>query len=206
MTVDDVRTLREAVSRRLPPRRFRHVLGVEQRAVWLARRLCPSEILRLSVAALLHDVTKDVADEDQPELCRRLGVAVTEEEARLPAVLHAASGAFVARRDFGAYCDAEILSAIRHHTIGDVAMPLFTRVLMLADFTEPTRRWERCKETERELLALPADAPPEAQRAHFERVFLSMLRRKAAYVDTLETPAETTARVCAWYAARIAAR
>jgi predicted HD superfamily hydrolase involved in NAD metabolism len=54
------------------------------------------------------------------------------------ALTHRMLGAEAARRDFGVY-DEEILQAIRYHTGGHGAMTVLDKIILLADFNEPTR-------------------------------------------------------------------
>ena len=154
MTIYDIEILRNEVSRRLPQKRLSHVLAVEKQIVWLGRQLMPSRLLELRVAALLHDIAKYVPDEEQVALCQSLGISLSEEEAKVPPIIHAKTGAFIAKRDFSFYVNQEILSAIVRHTTATIKMSLFERLLMLADFTEETRNWQRCKDARQELMHL----------------------------------------------------
>ena len=70
MTKQQIDALREEVKRRLPEKRLAHVLGVEEQIVFLGELLLPNELDRLRVAALLHDIAKDVPDSEQLALCR----------------------------------------------------------------------------------------------------------------------------------------
>lgn len=187
MTVYDIDRLRTAVSARLPAKRLAHVLSVEEQCARLARLVLPQETLRLRAAALLHDITKNIPDADQAALCDSLGIELTEAERATPPILHAISGAVVAGRDFPEYADEGIRHAIRLHTTGAVGMTLFERILMVADFSEPRREWERCRMIGREIDAIPASAPLSRRRLLFDRAFLHMLVVKYDYIGTTGT-------------------
>lgn len=187
MTVYDLDRLRAAVSARLPQRRLAHVLSVEGQMTYLAQLLLPQEMLRLRAAALLHDIAKDIPDEEQPALCDALGISLTEAERATPPILHAKSGAVIAARDFPAFTDPEILRAIRLHTTGASGMTLFERMLMAADFSEPRRQWDRCQSVRQKIMQIPRTAPLDERRRLFDRAFLYMLEVKYDYIATTGT-------------------
>ena len=134
---------------RLPPEKLRptalsflkharipHVLGTEQEAVRLALRY-GADVDRARTAALLHDCTKRLEMDEQLALCAKYGVVLDDLERQVLKLLHAKTGAAVARDRFGV--DGEIYSAIFWHTTGHADMTLLEKVIYLADYIEPTR-------------------------------------------------------------------
>ena len=206
MTKQQIDALREEVKRRLPEKRLAHVLGVEEQIVFLGELLLPNELDRLRVAALLHDIAKDVPDSEQLALCRRLGVLLTEKEANTPPIIHAQSGAFIAARDFPHLVDEEILWAIRHHTVGAVGMPLFARLLMLSDFTEKGRTWDRCIESRRFLSHITDYTTYESRLQYFHDAFYYALRLRYDYLGTVTEDAEGHAKALLSYYASFASK
>lgn len=199
MTIYDISAVRQEVCARLPAKRLSHVLAVEKQIVWLGEQLMPARLMELRVAALLHDIAKYVPDEEQIALCQSLGIALTEEEKSVPPIIHAKSGAFIAKRDFSLYVNDEILSAILRHTTAVVKMPLFERLLMLADFTEETRKWQRCQEARAELLHL-TDYTTQAEKiAYVNHVFYEMLRKKYDFITTSIHTTVTGKDILAYY-------
>ena len=185
--------LREAVKSRLPEKRMAHVLRVEEQIRFLGEMLLPEELPRLQIAALLHDIAKETPDGEQVALCDALGIPLTEKERALPAIVHAVSGTYIACRDFPNLVDEEILDAIRYHTVGKVNMSLFGKLLMLSDFTESGRTWERCRESRRYLMGI-TECQTKAQRIqYFHNAFYYSLKLKYEYITTLseETDEET---------------
>ena len=73
----------------------------------------------------------------QLELCRRYGIALDELEQQALKLLHAKTGAALAREVFGV--DDEIYGAIWWHTTGRAGMTLLEKILYLADYIEPSR-------------------------------------------------------------------
>ncbi len=116
--------------------RIPHVLGTEETAAALARRWGAGEDAARR-AALLHDCTKRLDREQHLELCRLYSVPLDREERREEKLLHAITGAAVAREEFG--MPPEIVSAIRWHTTGKADMSLLEKIIYLADYIEPTR-------------------------------------------------------------------
>ena len=97
----------------LKHKRIPHVLGTEQEAIRLAERY-GADVEKARVAALLHDCTKKLDMDEQLALCRRYGIELDELEREALKLLHAKTGAAIARDVFGV--DDEIYSAIRWHT------------------------------------------------------------------------------------------
>ena len=128
--------LRPAALSYLKRRRIPHVLGTEQEAIRLAARY-GADVEKARRAALLHDCTKKLDMEEQLSLCRQYGIQLDELEQRALKLLHARTGAEIARDVFGV--DDEIYSAIRWHTTGHANMTLLEKIIYLADYIEPSR-------------------------------------------------------------------
>ena len=136
--------LRRDLSVRIGEYRFRHTLGVEEAITSLGELYLPNDVLRLRVAALLHDLTKEWTADEQIDFCRKQNLALSPGECAAPKVLHAKTAAVVAERDYGEYVDPEIITAIREHTVAAPDMSLFSSLLYLADYIEPTRTYPDC--------------------------------------------------------------
>lgn len=120
----------------LKNKRIPHVLGTEQEAIRLAERY-GADATKARTAALLHDCTKKLEMDDQLALCRRYDIALDSLEQQALKLLHAKTGAAIAREVFGV--DGEIESAIFWHTTGHANMTLLEKIIYLADYIEPTR-------------------------------------------------------------------
>ena len=132
----------------LKSRRVPHVLGTEETAAALARRWGADEDAARR-AALLHDCTKKLDREQHLAICRQYDILLDQEEAREEKLLHAVTGAAVARHVYGA--PPEVESAIRWHTTGRPDMTVLEKIIYLADYIEPTRDF--CDLTELRALA-----------------------------------------------------
>ena len=127
-------------------KRIPHVLGTEQEAIRLAERY-GADVEKARVAALLHDCTKRLNLPEQLALCRRYGIGLDELEERTLKLLHAKTGAAIAREVFGV--DGEIYSAILWHTTGRPGMTLLEKIMYLADYIEPSRAFPGLEELRR---------------------------------------------------------
>ena len=119
-------------------KRIAHVLGTEQEAAALAGRY-GVDVTAARIGALLHDCTKKLDMEAQLALCETYGIALDDMERHTPKLLHAKTGAALARDVFGV-SDA-VYEAIRWHTTGKADMTPLEKVLYLADYIEPTRNF-----------------------------------------------------------------
>lgn len=120
----------------LKHKRIPHVLGTEQEAIRLAERY-GADVEKARVGALLHDCTKKLDLPEQLALCERYGIPLDELERQTLKLLHAKTGAAIARDVFGV--DEEIYNAILWHTTGRAGMTLLEKILYLADYIEPSR-------------------------------------------------------------------
>ena len=140
--------LRCAALSMLKSSRVPHVLGTEETAAALALRWGAEEEPARR-AALLHDCTKKFSREQHLALCRQYGIQLDREELAAEKLLHAITGAAVARHIFGV--PPEVENAIRWHTTGKADMTLLEKIIYLADYVEPSRDF--CDLTELRRLA-----------------------------------------------------
>ena len=122
--------------------RFLHSLGVRDTAVRLARIFAADE-KKAEIAGLLHDNAKNM--DNLYERCHDLEVELDEFEQKNPALVHAKLGAETAKCEFGV-SDAEIISAIRWHTVGKPDMTFLEKIIFVADLIEPNRKFPDIEE------------------------------------------------------------
>ncbi len=128
--------LREQADLLLKPKRIPHVRGCEQQAVRLAERWGEDPELAAE-AAILHDITKKCTGDEQLRMCEKYGIMTDTYEREMPSLLHARTGACLARERFGV--SDPVYEAIAWHNTGCPGMSRLAEILWLADFTEPTR-------------------------------------------------------------------
>lgn len=124
-------------------KRIPHIRGCEEEAVRLAQRWGEDpELCRR--AAILHDCTKYLELEEQKALCAQYGIQLDELEQVAVKLLHAKTGAALARAVFGE-TDA-VYNAIFYHTTGRAGMSRMEKILYMADYIEPNRDFPEVEE------------------------------------------------------------
>lgn len=163
------------VQKRLSSRRFAHTKGVEETAAAMAALYCPEKKEMLRAAALLHDVTKELPQEEQKKILARYGVMLRADEAA-PEVLHGMTAALIIPKEFPSFAAPELISAVRWHTTGCAGMSLTDAIICLADTIEPGRTYPACVALrERFFGAHPEGMEPEARAKWLARVLLNSL-------------------------------
>lgn len=138
--------LREKAHAMLKPSRVAHVIGCETEAVQLALRW-GEDPESAAEAGILHDITKKLVLSDQLILCRKYGIINDNAEEKNFKLLHAKTGAAVARSLFG--ISDKVYNAIRWHTTGKPDMTLLEKIIYMADYIEPNRDFPGVEELRR---------------------------------------------------------
>lgn len=149
--------LREKAYTYLKPSRVAHVAGCESEAVRLAMRW-GEDPENAAEAGILHDITKKLVLSEQLILCDRYGIINDIAETENVKLLHAKTGAALARELFG-ISDA-VYEAIRWHTTGKPDMSLLEKIVYIADYVEPNRDFPGVEKL-RELAYSDLDAAME---------------------------------------------
>ena len=138
----------KSLRRLLTPERWRHSAAVAGWARELARRhgADPEKAER---AGWWHDVAKSWPPARLRAFARRKKIPISWGERRiLDPLLHGPVGARWAR-DRGHLRDAESVSAVARHTVGATRMGLLDKVLYVADFSSPDRRYPEARRVRR---------------------------------------------------------
>lgn len=117
--------------------RYVHSVGVMEMALKL------NEYYHLNVdnnkireASLLHDITKNLSDEENLEILEiYLPKMITKELLAVPPIWHSFTGAIVARIKYHIN-DEEVLKAIFYHTTGRENMTNLEKLIFLSDYIE----------------------------------------------------------------------
>ena len=182
----DLTWLREKAYAYLKPTRVAHVRGAEEMARRLAIRWGEDES-DAAEAAILHDITKKSAGQDQLRICEKYGIIPDTWELSNDRLLHAKTGAAFAADVFGV--PDHIASAIRWHTTGRPGMTLLEQIVFLADAIEENRAPYPALETIRKAAFRDLDAATEL-----------CLRRTLVFLEEQgETIHPDTARTQAYY-------
>lgn len=136
--------LRKTVEASMSGKRSFHTLAVEQMAIKLGEIYAPDKINVLRVAALLHDITKELDTERQIELCKEYGIELNNNDILAPKTLHARTAAAKIPVDFPEYNYPEVVDAVRWHTTGREGMSICEKLIYLADYIDESRKFEDC--------------------------------------------------------------
>ncbi len=133
--------LRCSVAMRMSDYRFKHTLGVEQMVIRLGEILMPERITELRVAAILHDVAKEMDIDEQLYLVDNCDKINKTEKSIVPQALHSFAGVAIVINDFPGFALDDILDAIKNHTLGNENMSLFSEILFVSDYIEEGRAY-----------------------------------------------------------------
>ena len=139
--------LAEEMKKTLSESRYLHTLSVKDEAEYLASLILPEKKEAIITAALLHDCTKMLDTDAHLALARCHGLTLCEDDLRSVETLHAITGALVAADRYG--CDEDVCRMISSHSVGREMADIGEKIVMLADYVEPTRRYDDCKRTAR---------------------------------------------------------
>ncbi|PSL45054.1 putative HD superfamily hydrolase involved in NAD metabolism [Salsuginibacillus halophilus] len=128
----------EQVQAALTEHRYTHTLGVRDTAVRLAQ-MYGADVERAAWAAIIHDYAKFRSKEEMADIIKNEGMD-TAFVTYGGELLHAPAGAVLAREELGVK-DEAILEAVVWHTTGKPGMTVLEKVLFLADYIEPNRRF-----------------------------------------------------------------
>ena len=135
--------LLEKVASDMSEKRFKHVLGVEKSAIELAERY-GYDTEKAGLAGLIHDYAKEISDQEFLDLIDKYNLD-PELKKWGNNVWHGMVGIYKIQEDLGV-TDKEILRSIETHTVGSGAMSLLDKIIYVADYIEPGRRFPLVEE------------------------------------------------------------
>ncbi|MBB6214871.1 putative HD superfamily hydrolase involved in NAD metabolism [Anaerosolibacter carboniphilus] len=131
--------IQQVLKSTLSQKRYQHSLGVQETAIILAKKNNCS-IEKASIAGLIHDCAKDLNIHQLLNYVEQFDIILDSVTKKQTELLHAVVGVELARREFGIY-DQAVLDAIRYHTTGRENMTLLEKIIYLADYIEPSRKF-----------------------------------------------------------------
>lgn len=127
------------VKKLLPEKRYVHTLGVVESAIELAGRY-GADKEKAELAAIYHDIAKFFPVDVLKEFIETHKEIPGDVLKYHPSLWHAPVGAIYVKEQFNVQ-DTEILDAITYHTTGREGMTLLDKIVFLADYIEPGRRF-----------------------------------------------------------------
>ena len=126
----------EYLKENLKEPRFVHSMGVMRMAEKLAA-IHSVDLINAKFAGLLHDVAKNMANNELVGYCEKNGIELDPIKLESPGMLHAEVGADIAKKKFGA--NEEIVQAIKYHTLANEEMTDLDKIIYIADLIEEGR-------------------------------------------------------------------
>ncbi|MCL2705746.1 MAG: bis(5'-nucleosyl)-tetraphosphatase (symmetrical) YqeK [Spirochaetaceae bacterium] len=127
------------LKRNLLKKRYKHTIST----ALTAKKLCKVfDIDRKKgyVAGLLHDIARDFDIDNLLKTVLKDGKGINSEEKEEPELLHGRAGAIIAQELFD-IDDREIIEAIQFHTTGSIGMGDLAKIIFIADYIEPHRKY-----------------------------------------------------------------
>ena len=143
--------LKEIVKSKMSLKRFTHTLGVVEMSEKLAK-IYNANIQKCKVAALLHDICKEMDMEYIKNICKNKFInELSEEDLENNEILHGFAGAYYVKNELEIN-DKEILNAIKYHTVGAKDMTLLEKIVYIADAIEYGRNYPSVVEIREETF------------------------------------------------------
>lgn len=134
---------------KLDEKRYYHSLCVADEAYRLAKKY-GADADKMYLAGLLHDITKNLTDNEQLQMFSRYGIILSDVEGKSKAVWHGYTGSLYLENEFG-ITDSDILTSIKYHSTGRADMTLAQKIIYIADLTSKDRDYPDVEVT-RELV------------------------------------------------------
>lgn len=185
ITPVQIENLRKKVASVLSEKRMKHVLAVEDMAYRLGLLYFHDSetLLLLRTAALLHDVTKELSDEEQLAILESYSVKPLPEELASMPTIHALTGALVIPDKFPEFADPRLIDAVRYHTTGKAGMDLYEKIIFLADYIEETRTYPACVSLREEFFAArPTDMNESERHRHLDCAVLKAMENTLSHL------------------------
>lgn len=130
---------KQEIIKRYSPQRYEHVKNVIELAIHLAERHS-ADGEKAYVAALLHDIAKDMEVKDMVKMLESADIFI-DKEYHTANILHGPCAAVISYEDYD-IDDEEILYAIYYHTFGRAGMGKMEKVIFIADAAEKGRTYK----------------------------------------------------------------
>lgn len=169
------------VKEQLTDKRYQHTIGVMETAVQLAEKYGVDR-KKAELAAIFHDYAKFRPKEEMEKIIVKEGMPkqLLEFHSEL---WHAPVGAYLVRIEAGIH-DEDILQAIRFHTTGNKNMNMLDKIVFLADYIEPGRKFPGVEDVRKVALENLNEAVIMALR---NTIKFLLDKKQLIYPDTLET-------------------
>lgn len=136
----DVEEIKDILKIRLSKKRYTHSLNVSDAAVRLAEKY-GGDREKCRLAGLVHDICKEIPTDEQLVMGRKSIVPLSSVEEKIPALYHAAAGAWYIEHVLH-ISDEDVLMAVRFHTAARGGMSRTEEIIYLADLISDDRTYK----------------------------------------------------------------
>lgn len=136
----DPSEMKKYLKEHLSQKRYAHSVNVAEECRKLALKY-GEEPEKAYFAGLLHDICKELNDEEQKKLVLESNFTVCREELETRSLWHAIAGAYFIKTNFGIE-DIDILNSVRFHTIGRAGMTRLEEIVYLGDLISADRDYK----------------------------------------------------------------
>lgn len=134
--IEEIKTILKKI---ISEQRLKHIMGVAYTAKILANRYEANE-RKVELAALGHDLFRDVKPYKFLKIARVYGINTSEIEKKHPILLHGKIAAEYLKREYE--ISQDVYEAIYYHTSGYKYFNKIGKIVFIADSIEPTRNYE----------------------------------------------------------------
>lgn len=128
--------LKKIAEKSLSSYRYKHSLGVMNMCAHLSSIYNVDKEKAMKVG-IMHDIAKEMTDEEYLKYFKDNNIKLTEEEQNLPYLYHGIVAADICKKKFN--FDNDMTTAIRNHTISSPNMTALAKILFVADKIEEGR-------------------------------------------------------------------
>ncbi len=135
-----IKEMTAVLEQRLSQKRFKHSCNVAEAARELAKQY-GGDPEQAYFAGLVHDICKEMPFEEQEQLVLASDLHPDVAELHSKKVWHGIAGAQLLRTQYG-ITDADVLNAVRFHTVGRAHMSLLEEIIYMADMISEERDYK----------------------------------------------------------------
>lgn len=128
--MNDIEQIKNDVKEKMSEFRFEHSMRVAEEARKLAKHYKLDEE-KAYITGIVHDIAKEFSNEENEKWIEKYNMPKELLEPEYKNIVHSDIGAVVAKELYG--LDDEICNAIKYHTIGNVTMSLFDKIIFISD-------------------------------------------------------------------------
>lgn len=110
--------------------RYEHSIRVAETARSLAEYY-NIDAEKAYITGVVHDIAKEFSNEENKKWIQKYNLPKELLDPKFKEIIHADIGAVVVKELYG--FDDEICNAVKYHTIGNISMTLFDKVIFVAD-------------------------------------------------------------------------